>query len=56
MGNHVTIGTRDELQQTGGLTGKAGAQPICVFWSEGAAFALGDRCPHMGFGCAADGA
>ena len=49
MGDHVTIGTVDELRRTGYLTGKAGAQPICAFWSEGAAFALDDRCPHMGF-------
>jgi nitrite reductase/ring-hydroxylating ferredoxin subunit len=49
MTDRVTIGTLDELQQAGCLTGKAGAQPICVFWSEGAAFALDDRCPHMGF-------
>ena len=25
------------------------SQPICVFWSDGAPFALDDRCPHMGF-------
>src|SRR6476469_8687314 len=49
MSDRVTVGKLDELQQTGCLTGKAGAQPICVFWSEGAPFALDDRCPHMGF-------
>ena len=49
VADRVTVGTLDELQQTGCLTGKAGAQPICVFWSDGAAFALDDRCPHMGF-------
>jgi nitrite reductase/ring-hydroxylating ferredoxin subunit len=49
VAERVTIGTLEELQQTGCLTGKAGTQPICVFWSEGAAFALDDRCPHMGF-------
>jgi len=47
--DRVTVGTLDELQQAGCLTGKAGAQPICVFWSDGAAFAVDDRCPHMGF-------
>jgi nitrite reductase/ring-hydroxylating ferredoxin subunit len=47
--DRITIGTLDELQETGCLTAKAGARPICVFWSEGAAFALDDRCPHMGF-------
>jgi nitrite reductase/ring-hydroxylating ferredoxin subunit len=49
MGDRVTVGTLEELRRAGCLTGKAGTQPICVFWSEGAAFALDDRCPHMGF-------
>jgi nitrite reductase/ring-hydroxylating ferredoxin subunit len=47
--DRVTIGTLAELQRAGCLTGKAGAQPVCVFWSDGAPFALDDRCPHMGF-------
>ena len=38
-----------ELQAAGYLLGKVGSQPICVFWSDGEAFALLDRCPHMGF-------
>ncbi|HKY76298.1 MAG TPA: Rieske 2Fe-2S domain-containing protein [Acidimicrobiia bacterium] len=49
MEDRVTIGTLADLQQRGCLTGKAGAQPVCVFWSDGAPFALDDRCPHMGF-------
>ncbi|HKN41113.1 MAG TPA: Rieske 2Fe-2S domain-containing protein, partial [Acidimicrobiia bacterium] len=49
MDDRVTIGTLGELQRAGCLTGKAGAQPVCVFWSDGAPFALDDRCPHMGF-------
>ena len=49
MDDRVTIGTLAELQRAGCLTGKAGAQPVCVFWSDGAPFALDDRCPHMGF-------
>lgn len=49
MSDRVMIGTLDELRQAGCLTGKAGSHPICVFWSEGGAFALDDRCPHMGF-------
>ena len=36
MGDRVTIGTLDELRRAGCLTGKAGTQPICVFWSDGA--------------------
>lgn len=49
MSERVAIGTLDELRDRGCLTGKAGSQPICVFWSDGDAFALDDRCPHMGF-------
>ena len=49
MSDRVTIGTLDQLKQEGCLSGKAGAQPICVFWSDDEAFALDDRCPHMGF-------
>ena len=49
MGDRVAVGTLEELRRVGYLTGKAGTQPICVFWSEGAAFVLDDRCPHMGF-------
>jgi nitrite reductase/ring-hydroxylating ferredoxin subunit len=43
------VGTIDELQAKGCLAGKVGSQPVCVFWSEGEAFAVDDRCPHMGF-------
>jgi len=49
MGERVVIGSLDELRRTGCITGKAGTQPICVFWSDGEALALDDRCPHMGF-------
>jgi nitrite reductase/ring-hydroxylating ferredoxin subunit len=45
----VTIGALADLERAGCLTGKAGATPLCVFWSDGAPFALDDRCPHMGF-------
>lgn len=43
------IGNLDELKSKGCLSGKVGSQPVCVFWSEGEAFAVDDRCPHMGF-------
>ncbi|MDQ1517720.1 MAG: hypothetical protein QOE80_3550, partial [Actinomycetota bacterium] len=33
MDDRVTIGTLDDLRRAGCLTGKAGAQPVCVFWS-----------------------
>jgi nitrite reductase/ring-hydroxylating ferredoxin subunit len=43
------IGDLDELRAKGCVTGKVAAQPVCVFWSDGAAYAVDDRCPHMGF-------
>jgi nitrite reductase/ring-hydroxylating ferredoxin subunit len=43
------VGTIEELQAKGCLAGKVGSQPVCVFWSEGEAYAVDDRCPHMGF-------
>ncbi len=45
----VEIGSLADLQERGCLTGKAGSQPVCVFWYEGRPFAVDDRCPHMGF-------
>jgi nitrite reductase/ring-hydroxylating ferredoxin subunit len=49
MTERVTVGTTDELLAKGTLTAKVGSQPVCVFWSEGKAYAVDDRCPHMGF-------
>jgi nitrite reductase/ring-hydroxylating ferredoxin subunit len=43
------VGTIEELKAKGGLAGKVGTQPVCVFWADGEAFAVDDRCPHMGF-------
>ena len=48
-GVRVDVGTVEDLKAQGCLTGKAGSQPVCVFWHEGRAYALDDRCPHMGF-------
>ena len=45
----VKVGTRQQLQEKGCLTAKAGNQPICVLWDGERAYALDDRCPHMGF-------
>ena len=33
----------------GRLVVKAGTHGVCVFWHDGRAYALDDRCPHMGF-------
>ena len=49
MTERLRVGTIDDLRKKGCLTAKAGAQPVCVFWSEGQAYAVDDRCPHMGF-------
>jgi nitrite reductase/ring-hydroxylating ferredoxin subunit len=43
------IGSLEDLKANGCLAGKVGSQPVCVFWSEGRAYAVDDRCPHMGF-------
>ena len=45
----IDVGALDDLQKRGLLLGKAGHQPLCVFWQENRAYAIDDRCPHMGF-------
>jgi len=45
----VRVGSLEALQTEGRLVGKAGGHGVCVFWHEGRAYALDDRCPHMGF-------
>lgn len=45
----VPVGSLDDLQAKGCVTAKAGTQPVCVFWHEDRAYALDDRCPHLGF-------
>jgi nitrite reductase/ring-hydroxylating ferredoxin subunit len=42
-------GSLEELQRDGRLLTKVGALPVVVFWDEGRAWAIEDRCPHMGF-------
>jgi nitrite reductase/ring-hydroxylating ferredoxin subunit len=43
------IGSADELRRAGQLVGKVGDLPVVVFWDGGRAWAVEDRCPHMGF-------
>src|SRR5262245_53521133 len=43
------IGLADELREKGRLTGKVGRLPVLVVWHDGRAYAIEDRCPHMGF-------
>jgi nitrite reductase/ring-hydroxylating ferredoxin subunit len=45
----VRLGNLAELQKAGCITGKIGSRPVCVFWDGGRAYAVEDRCPHMGF-------
>lgn len=45
----VDAGPLDDLVQAGHLLTKVGDRPVCVFWHDGHAYALDDRCPHLGF-------
>lgn len=45
----VDAGSFEDLEKAGHLVTKVGNQPVCVFWHEGRAYGIGDRCPHLGF-------
>ena len=45
----VRAGSLDELRQEGRLLTKVGSLPVVVFWHDDRAWAIEDRCPHMGF-------
>lgn len=45
----VDVGALADLQKAGVLTAKLGTQPVCVVWHEDRAYAVDDRCPHLGF-------
>ena len=50
MSDHeVRAGSLSELQSAGQLLTKVGTLPVVVFWSDDTAFAIEDRCPHLGF-------
>jgi nitrite reductase/ring-hydroxylating ferredoxin subunit len=42
-------GSLEQLQREGRLLAKVGSLPVVVFWDEDRAWAIEDRCPHMGF-------
>jgi nitrite reductase/ring-hydroxylating ferredoxin subunit len=42
-------GSLEQLQRDGRLLTKVGSLPVVVFWAEDRAWAIEDRCPHMGF-------
>src|SRR3954454_13343409 len=45
----VRAGSLEELRKEGRLLTKVGSLPVVVFWSDDRAWAIEDRCPHMGF-------
>jgi nitrite reductase/ring-hydroxylating ferredoxin subunit len=45
----VDVGSAEQLRAEGRLLTKVGTLPVVVFWHDGAAFAIEDRCPHLGF-------
>jgi len=45
----VRAGSVEELRSEGRLVTKVGTLPVVVFWQDGQAYAIEDRCPHMGF-------
>lgn len=47
--NFVRVGTIDELRQRCQIVVSGGRHGIAVFWHEDRAFAVDNRCPHMGF-------
>jgi len=49
MVSSVRAGSFEELRKSGQLVTKVGSLPVVVFWDAGEAFAIEDRCPHMGF-------
>lgn len=48
-GGRVHAGSLAALEREGQLVTKVEAWPVLVVWHEGRAFAIEDRCPHMGF-------
>ena len=48
-GAAVRAGVQADLETAGQLLTKVGSLPVVVFWHEGAAYAIEDRCPHLGF-------
>src|SRR3954471_2620991 len=49
VANEVRAGSLAELQSEKRLLTKVGNLPVVVFWDDGTAFAIEDRCPHLGF-------
>jgi nitrite reductase/ring-hydroxylating ferredoxin subunit len=45
----VDAGSVSQLQDEGMLVIKVGGHGVCVVWHDGRAYAVDDRCPHLGF-------
>src|SRR3954469_4681661 len=45
----VDAGSFADLEKSGRLLAKLGTQPVCVLWDGESAYAVDDRCPHLGF-------
>ena len=45
----VRAGSLSGLKDAGQLRTKVGSHPVVVFWHDDQAWAIEDRCPHMGF-------
>src|SRR5262245_59625800 len=45
----VRAGSLDDLRTQGRLTTKVDALPVVVVWHDERAYAIEDRCPHLGF-------
>ncbi len=45
----VRAGSLADLKSDGKLTTKVGTLPVVVFWLDERAYAIEDRCPHLGF-------
>ena len=45
----VSVGSLEQLLTEGRLLAKVDSVPVVVFWDDDRAWAIEDRCPHMGF-------
>ncbi|MCI0462559.1 MAG: Rieske 2Fe-2S domain-containing protein, partial [Gemmataceae bacterium] len=45
----VRVGTLEELQRKGVVVVRGADRPVAVFFHDGRAFAVDNRCPHLGF-------
>lgn len=45
----VHAGSAADLKRDGQLVTKVGSLPVVVFWNDDTAYAIEDRCPHLGF-------